>query len=198
MKKGNLYVVSGPSGCGKGTVLGYIKDNPGVYFSVSATTRTPRSTDIDGVTYHFISVEQFKELLANDGVLEHTVYCDNYYGTLKAPIVEHLELGDDVILEIEVDGAFQVKKLFPEAVMVFILPPSMTELERRLRERRTDTEENIQKRLAQARIEIPFAKQYDYRVVNVEVEPAVDELKAIMTAKKLNDNIEIVDEVLEK
>ncbi|MFR4393187.1 MAG: guanylate kinase [Ruminococcus callidus] len=154
MKKGTLFVISGPSGCGKGTVLKEVLKNPDLYFSVSATTRDPRPGEVDGVNYRFMTNEAFEALIEQDGFLEYAGYCDHYYGSPKQPVEEQLAMGKSVILEIEVEGAMKVRAARPDAVFVFILPPSMTELENRLRGRGTEAEEVVQKRVAQARREL--------------------------------------------
>ena len=134
--KGTLFVITGPSGAGKGTVLKQVMQSlDQLYFSVSATTRAPREGEVDGVHYHFLTKERFEELIANDRFLEYARYAENYYGTPLDPVEEHLEQGPDVILEIELQGALQVKKRLPKAVLVFIAPPSFEELESRLRGR---------------------------------------------------------------
>lgn len=202
MNKGTLYVLSAPSGCGKGTVLGEVfKRIDNYYYSVSATTRAPRPGDVDGVNYYFVTKERFKELIESDGMLEYAVFADNYYGTPKAKIMEHIENGTDVILEIETAGAMMVKAVYPEAVLVFMLPPSLQELRRRLEGRGTETKEYVDKRIAQASREITLAHNYDYVFVNDELEKAVDDFILIMKASKRlvkNNNKELIKGVLEK
>lgn len=200
MKKGTLFVVSGPSGCGKGTILAEILKNSNIYYSVSATTRGMRPGEVDGVNYHFFTREQFEQLVQEDGVLEYAEYCHNYYGTLRKPVEEHLNAGQDVILEIEVVGAMKIREKCPEAVFVFILPPSLTELARRLHKRGTETEEVVQNRVAQAEREIRCAESYDYVVVNGALEDAVQDLDAIIRAEscKTKKNQYKIDEVLGK
>ncbi len=183
--RGLLVVVSGPSGCGKGTVLGQLLENdPNVFYSVSATTRKPRPGEIEGVHYFFLTKEQFEEKIKNDGMLEYANYVGNYYGTPKEAVEKQLSAGHNVILEIEVQGAMQVQKRCPEAVLVFMMPPSMEELKRRLVERRTETEEVIQNRLVTAEEEMKAVRQYDYFVINDKVEDAVECLRAILKAEK--------------
>ncbi len=184
MKKGLLIVVSAPSGCGKGTILKEILKDENYHFSVSATTREPREGEVDGINYHFLSVEEFEKKIANDEFVEHTEYCGNFYGTLKSETDCQLEKGKDVILEIEVDGASQMMKLRPDAIFIFIAPPSIAELERRLYKRGTEKEEVIKERVAKAEKELSFAPKYDYIVVNDELEDAVDDFKAIIRAEK--------------
>ena len=160
--RGLLVVVSGPSGVGKGTIMRpFMERNQNVKYSVSATTRAPREGEIDGVNYHFVTKEQFENLIENDEMLEYARYSGNYYGTPRFAVEKNLAAGLDVVLEIEVKGGAQVKKLMPECVSVFILPPSMKVLEKRLRGRGTEDEETVQKRLAKAREEIPHAQEDD-------------------------------------
>ena len=186
MNKGLLFVVSAPAGCGKDTILEQLfKKNDSVGYSVSATTRAPREGETDGVHYHFLTRERFEELISEGGVLEYTQYCGNYYGTPRKGVEELLAQGKDVILKIEVEGAMNIRRLFPECCLVFILPPSMCELERRLRKRGTETEDKIILRTAQARNEIKFAENYDYLITNGELETAVDDLLAVIRAEKL-------------
>jgi len=189
--KGTLFVITGPSGAGKGTVLKQvIQSLDNLYFSVSATTRAPREGEVDGVHYHFLTKERFEELIANDRFLEYARYAENYYGTPLDPVEAHLEQGHDVILEIELQGALQVKKRLPKAVLVFIAPPSFEELENRLRGRGTETEEVIRKRLAIARQECANMDEFRFIVVNDEVEDAADRLRAIiLSCRCLRENL---------
>lgn len=183
---GLLYVVSAPAGCGKDTILEQVLGRMDtVGYSVSATTRAPREGEIDGVHYHFLTRERFEQMIRDNEVLEYTEYCGNYYGTPKKGVEELLAQGKDVILKIEVEGAMNIKRLFPECCMVFILPPSLAELERRLRKRGTETEEKILLRTQQAREELKYAENYDYLVVNGELELAVEELISVIRAEKL-------------
>lgn len=186
MEKGLLFVVSAPAGCGKDTILEQLfKRAENVGYSVSATSRLPRDGEIDGVHYHFRTREQFEQMIRNDEVLEYTEYCGNYYGTPRKAVEDMLAEGRDVILKIEVEGAMNIKRIFPECCLVFILPPSMQELERRLRKRGTETEEKIVERTAQAREELKFAENYDYLIVNGELDKAVDDLRSVISAEKL-------------
>lgn len=188
-KSGLLVVVSGPSGCGKGTVLKQLIENDEhVFYSVSATTRSPRVGEVDGVHYYFISKEQFEEKIASGGMLEYASYVGNYYGTPKQAVEEKCAAGYDVILEIEVQGAMQLREKCPNAVFIFIIPPSMEELEHRLVNRQTETQEVIQNRLNTARTELKFAPKYDYIVVNQTVEQAVSDIRAILQAEKCRSN----------
>ena len=199
MSKGTLFIVSGPSGCGKGPVLAEILKQDNVYYSVSATTRTPRPGEINGVNYHFLSKDEFEKLIENGGMLEYANYCGNYYGTPKKPVEDMLAEGKNVILEIEVQGALKVMEKCPEAVSVFILPPSLKELRRRLHKRGTETEEVIEKRIGEAAGEIRKAVNYDYVMINGELEIAVSDLLSIINSQKLKkENSEyLIDEVLE-
>ncbi len=198
MNKGTLFIVSGPSGCGKGTVLAEIIKQDNIYYSVSATTRSPRPGEVNGVNYHFLSKDEFEKLIENDGVLEYANYCGNYYGTPKKPVEDMLAEGKNVILEIEVQGALKVMDKCPEAVSVFILPPSLKELCRRLHKRGTETEEVIEKRIGEAAGEIRKAVNYDYVMINGELETAVSDLLSIINSQKLKkENSDyLIDEVL--
>ena len=186
MSKGLVIVFSAPSGGGKGTILEELfKSDENLKLSVSATTRAPRPKDIDGVHYHFVTKEKFAEMLEKGEILEHAEFCGNYYGTPKASVMELTEKGYDVVLEIEVQGGAQIKKIMPDCVSIFITPPSLEILEKRLRKRATETEEDILKRLATAKGELKEAHNYDYVVVNDKLEDAVEDVKAIIKAEKL-------------
>lgn len=186
MSKGILLVVSGPAGSGKGTVNAHLLKRGDYAFSVSATTRAPRPGEVDGVNYHFITKEDFISRIENGAMLEYTEYCGNFYGTPKKEAEEVLESGKNLILEIEVEGAENVKKKFPDAVLVLLLPPSYSVQEQRLRGRGTETEEKILERLSRAREEILHADSYDYVVYNYDGKDleAADEINAIVTAEK--------------
>ncbi len=187
MEKGKLVVYSGCSGVGKGTIMKeLLRKNDNIKLSVSCTTRAPRDEDTEGVTYYFLTVDRFKELINEDGFLEYAVFCDNYYGTPKKPVDELLAKGYDVFLEIEVDGAMQVMKKRPDCISIFITPPSMEELENRLRGRGSEDEETIKKRMARAKEEMEFKKYYKYSVLNDNVERAADEVLSILNKEKTN------------
>lgn len=182
-KKGQLIVLSGPSGSGKSTVIKKLMEKRGnIHFSVSYTTRQPREGEIDGVSYNFVDRAEFDRMIANNEFLEHAEYSGNCYGTSLKVIEEKQAAGFDVMLDIEVQGAANVRAKCPDAVLVFIVPPTYEELERRLRGRGTDPDDVIRKRLDRALEEIQEIGMYDYLVVNDEVARAADELNAIMTA----------------
>jgi len=185
MEKGLLIVVSAPAGCGKGTILGKILKNEKYYYSVSATTRNPRPGEVDGKNYRFMTKTEFENLIGENAFLEHAQYCDNYYGTLRAPIEENLSAGKHVILEIEVQGAMQIRQLCPDAKFIFIAPPSIETLYERLRKRGTEDEATIEKRVKQAEYELTLKTQYDYCIVNDVLENAVADFKAIIRAEEL-------------
>ncbi len=199
MSKGILMVVSGPSGCGKGTVLAEIVKSDNIFYSVSATTRSPRPGETDGINYYFLAKNGFEEMIADGGMLEYASYCGNYYGTPRKPVEDMLEKGCHVILEIEVQGAMKIKDKCPDAVFIFILPPSLKELRRRLEKRGTESAEVIEKRLGEAAGEIVHAYKYDYAVVNGELSEAVNDIKSIIRAEELKiaKIKNTIDEVLE-
>ncbi len=183
--KGLLVVISGPAGTGKGTVVKELAKDENIRVSVSATTRAPRAGEVGGVHYHYLSREQFKDMIAEDGFLEYAEYCGNFYGSPKKQADEWKQEGKDVILEIEVQGCMQVKQNDPECISIFIMPPSVEELESRLRGRGTETEEVILKRLERAKEEMKLSKDYDYIVVNDTVEECVKDIAAVLRAEKL-------------
>lgn len=185
-EKGLLVVVSGPAGSGKGTVNQLLLKTGDFVFSVSATTRAPRPGEVDGVNYHYIAREEFEARIARGELLEYTQYCGNYYGTLRSETDAVLASAKNLLLEIEVEGAMNIKRQYPEAVLIMLLPPSYKVLEARLRGRGTETEEVIRKRMARAREELEYLPRYDYVVYNQEggVEQAAAEIRAIVTAEK--------------
>ena len=180
-KKGKLFVFSGPSGVGKGTLKAKLFEEFGdqLAFSVSATTRGPREGEQDGVDYFFISHQEFADRIEKDDFLEHATFSGNSYGTPRSFVTGLLEKGVNVLLEIDVQGAMQVRERMPECVSVFILPPSYEELEKRLRGRGTESEEKVRLRLETALAELPYAQKYDYRIVNNDLETAYRELRSI-------------------
>ena len=183
--KGILIVISGPSGAGKGTVVEEIKKDRTYALSISATTRQPRSYEKDGEHYFFKSVYEFKNMIGGGKLLEWAEFCGNYYGTPRDYVVGKLEEGYNVILEIEAQGALQVKKIYPEAVLVLLIPPNREELKNRLSGRGTEDMETIEKRLKRASEEIELIPEYDYVVVNDEVELAVKRIKEIVDVSKM-------------
>lgn len=192
-KRGQLYVISGPSGCGKDTIVNnLLKKNKNLWLSISCTSREPRGKEKDGVEYFFLSREEFEKEIENDGFLEYAEYAGNYYGTPKRSIEEHLNNGEDVILVIEIQGALKIKTLLPETLFIFILPPSMKELKRRLEGRGTESKEKIDKRFLRAYEEINEVGKYNYVVVNDEVKTAVEKVSAILLSEKCR-----VDRIIE-
>ena len=197
MRKGLLVVVSGPSGAGKGTICQALLEKTTLAYSVSATTRKPRAGEVDGESYYFLSVEAFEEMIEKDELLEGAKVYANYYGTPLKKVEEKLTAGEDILLEIDTQGAMKVREKFPEGVYIFILPPSLTELERRIRGRDTETEDVLQKRLAAAIGEIEAGKCYKYVVTNDEVDGAVESVCAILAAERrlVARNGELFDEI---
>lgn len=192
MRKGKLFIISGPSGTGKGTICKEIIDiMPDVFVSVSMTTRNPRPGEVPDVSYHFVSKQDFEKTIDEDGFFEYANVHSNYYGTPKAPVMDQLENGNDAILEIDVQGALQVKEVYPEAIAIFILPPSMEELKNRIVGRGTETEETIKLRLKNAIGEISCVNKYDYAVVNDQLDVAVEQVVSVMKAEhvKVNDEL---------
>lgn len=178
-------VLSAPSGCGKSTVVKrLLESRKNAKFSVSATTRKPRDGETDGVDYYFIDRDKFMQMVEDGEFLEHAEYVDNCYGTPRGPVERELAAGNDVILDIETNGAFQVREQCPDALMVFLLPPSFDELENRLVKRGKDSPEVIRSRLQVARDECSRADRYDYRIVNDDVERAVNELNEIIDKER--------------
>lgn len=185
-EKGIIYVISAPAGCGKDTILNKLFEvTDSVGYAVSATTRPARKGEIGGVHYNFLTREDFEEKIDNNEFVEYTEYCGNYYGTLRSAVQEVFSQGKDVILKIEVEGAMNIRKQFPDACLIFILPPSWDALEARLRGRNTESETKLHDRLNQALTEILYAKNYDYLIVNDKLDTAVEDLYSVLHAEKL-------------
>ena len=196
MRKGKTFIICGPSGVGKGTVVARLMaSDPTLYFSVSATTRAPRPGEIDGKHYHFLTAEQFEQWVAEDQFLEYAEFVGNRYGTPRQFIDKAMEQGRDVILDIEIQGADQVHQKRPEAVRIFIAPPSWDELERRLIGRGTEDMDKVRSRLQRGKEEFLVAKDFDYFVINDTVDRAVEEISAIMCAEhcKPDERIAMID-----
>lgn len=192
-KKGKLFIISGPSGTGKGTICKALLERNDIEISISMTTRAPREGEIHGVSYYFATREEFEETIAEGGFLEYADVFGNYYGTPKAMVVEKLEQGRDVVLEIDVQGAINAKKVYPESVLIFILPPSLEELRARIVGRGTETEDVINLRLSKALEEMSYIDKYDYYVVNDVIDDAIIRTEAIMLAEHgrvIRDDVE--------
>ena len=201
MNKGKLIIFSGPSGSGKDTLLAKVFErHPEIKLSISSITRPMRVGEVEGEKYHFISREEFEERLSRDEFLEHNVYVNNYYGTPKQPVINAIENGEDIILEIDVNGAALVRKKVKDAISIFIMPPSYEELKRRLTGRGTDSSEVINQRLNAALSEIERANEYDYIVTNDIVDRAVDDILHIILANRLTRDRQkdFINEVLKK
>ena len=201
MNKGGVFIVSGPSGSGKDTLLSVLfKKRPEIGFSISSITRDMRTGEKQGEKYNFISRSEFEAMIKNDELLEYNVYVGNYYGTPKAPVVNAVNEGRDFIIEVDVNGAEQIRKKMPEAVSIFIMPPSYSELERRLTGRGTDSKEVIAERMQSSLKEIARSTEYDYIVVNDDIDTAVNDIISIISSEglKLEKQKHIIDEVLEK
>ena len=189
-KTGQIIVISAPSGSGKSTIIKRLLENDSKtrWLSVSATSRSPRQGEKDGINYYFLSKEDFEEKIKEGYFLEYTNYAENYYGTPKQYIKEKIDQGIDVILEIEIEGAKNIKKLIPEAIFIFIIPPSLKDLVKRLKKRGTETNDKILKRFHETYKEINEVTKYNYVVINDEVETAVDKVEAIIKAEKCSVN----------
>ena len=198
MKKGKLVVFSGPSGTGKGTILKELIKQDNYAFSVSMTTRGPREGEADGVDYYFVTEEEFQKTIDNGGFLEYVHKFQRSYGTPKAAVFDQMEKGINVVLDIEMEGALNVKRIFPEAVLVFVLPPSLEELHRRLVARGTETEEQIAIRTKDIQKEIEFISNYDYYIVNDKIEDAVKQAKAIVENDSQENRITDASEIIAK
>ena len=185
MAKGVLLIISGPSGSGKGTIVEQLVSELGYCVSISATTRNPRPNEKDGIHYFFKTKEEFEKMIEKGELLEHAAFCGNYYGTPKKYVEEQLESGKNIILEIEVQGALQVKKKYNDAVLIFTMPPTLTELRRRLEFRGTETKEVIDARINRAEEELEFLPDYDYIVINDTVDEAVKDVDCIVKAERM-------------
>lgn len=195
---GLLIVMSGFSGAGKGTLMKRLMNDYDNYaFSVSMTTRAMREGEVEGKDYFFVTKERFEEEIKNDGLVEHAVYCDNYYGTPKAYVDAQLKAGKNVILDIEVQGAMQIKKKFPNALLIFVIPPSIEVLMKRLRARGTESEETIQKRITQAKKEAEVIESYEYIVINDDLDTAVSQMHDIIMSARFTParRTEFIDKV---
>ncbi len=183
MKKGKFIVISGPSGVGKGTICKKIISDLELEYSVSMTTRQKRDGEIDGINYYFTTKEDFEKRIKNDEFIEYAIYNDNYYGTLKKEVIDKINMGKNIICEIEVQGAKQIKKLFPEALLIFIMPPSIEELRNRLINRHTNDLEDVERRIKIAKEENKYKDIYDYIVINDDLEKATNKVKEIIANK---------------
>ncbi len=198
-QRGLLVVISGPSGTGKGTVCKkLLSQRKSVRYSVSATTRKPREGEVDGKNYFFITEAEFLDMLEKDALIEWDKYCDNYYGTPKAFVDKCMENGTDVILEITVEGALEIKQKYPECVLIFIIPPSLEELRRRIESRATECCDVIEKRLQQAANELKYVSKYDYLILNDSVDNAVLNIEKVLDAERLKPtrNLDFVESLI--
>ena len=184
MREGRLFVFSGPSGVGKGTVCKELVKDPSLKLSISMTTRSPREGEQEGISYFFVSREEFEETIKEGGLLEHAKIYENYYGTPRKAVMESLKAGYDVILEIEMQGALQVKSSFPDAILVFILPPSMEVLRQRLIGRSTETPEQLALRMKGTLQEMQYIKDYDYYLINDDLDACVSDARSIIKAER--------------
>ena len=180
MNKGKFIVVSGPSGVGKGTICDVLIKELDAWYSVSMTTREMREGEVEGKNYYFVTKEEFERKIKEDNFIEYNVYNNNYYGTPKDKILEKINEGIDVFLEIDVNGARNIKKMFPDSLLIYIAPPSLEELRKRLENRGTETEDKIQNRLKIAEEELKQTDMYDYVIVNDDLETAIDEVRKII------------------
>jgi guanylate kinase len=197
-EKGMLIIVSAPSGTGKGAIIeGLVKQDPKIIHSVSATTREPRNDEEEDKSYFFISTDEFRHMIEKKELLEWDEYCGNFYGTPKQFILDSIEKGQDVILDITVAGALDIKKEFPEAIMIFVLPPSLEELKKRIGNRGTEDEQSINKRMKSAYSEIRQVENYEYVLINDKLEKAISEAGTIIAAERMKykRNLSIIDKL---
>ena len=193
-QKGLLIVVSGPSGAGKGTICKeLLRRDQNIVVSVSATTRAPRAGEVNGQSYHFLGLDTFKSMIESDRFLEYAQVYDNYYGTPKQFVIDRIEAGENVLLEIDIQGALQVKRKYPEGIFVFVLPPSMKDLKNRILNRGSETQASLEKRLSCAYNEIEYIKNYDYFIINDTVCHATDILQSVIVAEKCRVSADIED-----
>ncbi|MBR1741568.1 MAG: guanylate kinase [Lachnospiraceae bacterium] len=181
-RKGIMAILSGFSGVGKGTIVGELVERYGYMISISATTRAPRDGEKEGVNYFFKTMEEFEQMIEREELIEYARYVDNYYGTPKEYVLEQLEEGRDVLLEIEMQGALKIKERFPEVALIFIVPPNVSDLKKRLIKRGTENEEMIRTRIARSKEECQYLTQYDYIVVNDDLEECIEEIHGILEA----------------
>ncbi len=201
MSKGRVYIISGPSGSGKDTLMKKIFERlPELAFSISSITRSMRPGEIEGEKYNFISRERFLEMIANDELLEHNEFVGNFYGTPKAPVIDCIEKGQDMLIEVDVNGAVQIRSKMPDVISIFIMPPSLEVLKKRLTGRGTDSAEVIEKRLTEALREIAGSVDYDYIVVNDDLDVAVNDFVNIISVDKFKTelNLELINKILNK
>jgi len=184
MSKGKLFVISGPSGVGKGTIANRILEDCGLSFSVSMTTRAPRNGEVDGKDYYFVSHEEFKKTIAEGGFLEYAEVYGNFYGTPLKPILERLENGESILLDIDTVGAENVRKAYPENISIFILPPSLEELKTRIIGRNSESKESLERRLGEAEAVMKCSKDYTYDVINDDLDEAISKVKEIIESER--------------